>query len=382
LDKPNTFITAEAEVLINNTISLSTENALQIELTPSSKLIDPNKPVKVIWNVNDIRDTKVINGKITLQDKSYKPALLHKTPELAGKISDFATTPFVVVIGTLSKDSLMTKAINTKAQQFISYWKNWQKFEPRVMKDVDVTEADMKKYSLYLFGGPSENKVSKQIFEKVPFQITDNTITIDGRLFKAKDAVLNAIYPHPYNTERYVNIVAATSGTGFCFYDPFNDELSAYDYFITDGKVPVYSIGAVNEKIRIATGFFDCNWKINDALLNAGDENLRSKCASTMVNGDMSTNIVSLIKPSVELMKSYEGTYQLKGGPELKLFLENDIFKVRQGSFIAQLIPTSDIEFYVKEANASISFIKNTTTNDYEMVLYQNGMEVRSDKVK
>jgi len=382
LDNPNIFVTAEAEVLVNNTISLSTENVLEIELSPSTKLIDPKKPVKVIWNVNDIRDTKIINGKITLRDKGYKLGSLYKTPKIAGKISDLTTTPFVVVIGTISKDSLMTKAINSKAQQFIDYWKNWQKYEPRVMKDVDVTEADMKNYSLYLLGGPSENKVSKQIFEKVPFHVTDSTITIDGRLFKAKDAVLNAIYPNPYNTERYVNIIAATSGTGFCFFDPLNDELSAYDYFITDGKVPIYSIGAVSEKIRIATGFFDCNWKINDALLNTGDENLRSKCAYTSVKGDLSTQIISLIKPSIELMKSYEGTYQLKGGPELKIFLENDILKLGQGSFIAQLIPTSDNEFYLKEANASISFIKNTTTDDYEMIVYQNGMELRGDKVK
>ncbi len=382
LDSLYKFVTAEAEVLINNTIKLSTENVLEIELTPSVKLIDPKKPVKVIWNVNDIRDTKVINGKITLLDKSYKPALLHKTPKIAGKISDFATTPFVVVIGTLSKDSLMTKAINSRAQQFINYWKNWQKYEPRVMKDVEVTEAEMKNYSLYLLGGPSENKVSKQIFEKVPFQITDNTITIDGRLFKTKDAVLNAIYPNPYNTERYVNIVAATSGTGFCFYEPLNNELSAYDYFIIDGKVPIYSIGAASEKIRIATGFFDNNWKINDALLHTGDENLRSKCANILVNEDMSTNIISIIKPSVELMKSYEGTYQIKGGPKVKIFLENGILKVAQGSFFAQLIPTSDNEFYIKEENISVLFIKNTTTGDYEMVVYENGMEFRGDMVK
>ena len=58
----------------------------------------------------------------------------------------------------------MTRAINTKAQQFIDYWKNWQKYEPRSMKDVDVTEADMRKYSLYLLGGPAENKVSTTDF--------------------------------------------------------------------------------------------------------------------------------------------------------------------------------------------------------------------------
>jgi pimeloyl-ACP methyl ester carboxylesterase len=382
LDNPNAFVTAEAEVLLSNTIKLSTANVLEIELTPSAKLIDPQRPVKVIWNVNDIRDARVVDGRITVRDKSYQPAPLHKIPRLAGMISDFTTTPFAVVIGTISKDSLMTKAINAKAQQFINYWKNWQKYEPRSMKDVDVTEADMKKYSLYLLGGPAENKVSKHIFERIPFQITDSTMTIDGRLFRAKDAVLNAVYPNPYNNERYVNIVAATSGAGFCFFDPSNEELSGFDYYITDGKIPVYSIGAVSDKIRIAAGFFDCNWKINDAFLMSGDEDLRSKCAYTVVGSDLSPKIVSNVKPSVELMKSFEGTYRIEGGPELRVFLENDTLKVAQGSFSALLWATSDREFYVKEVNGSLSFTKSATTNDYDMVVYQNGMEIKGNKVR
>ena len=94
LADPNSFVAAEAEVLINNTIKLSTENVLEIELTPSPTLINPKKPVKVIWNVSDIRDTKVVDGKITLRDKSYKPAPLHKTPQIAGMISDL--TPLLL----------------------------------------------------------------------------------------------------------------------------------------------------------------------------------------------------------------------------------------------------------------------------------------------
>jgi len=381
LDNPSSFVTAEAEVLINNTIRLSTENVLEMELTPSAALIDSKKSVKVIWNVNDIRDAKVINGKILVRDKNYQPALVHKTPSTAGMISDVATTPFAVVIGTISKDPLMTKAINAKAQQFINYWKTWQKYEPRSMKDVDVSDADMKKYSLCVLGGPMENKVSKRIFERTPFQIADSTITIDGKLFQAKDAVLSAIYPNPYNSERYVNIVAATSGAGFYFYDPSTGDLSSFDYTITDGKVPVYSIGATSEKIRIATGFFDCNWKIHDTFLHVGDESLRSKCASIIVNSDLSTKIVSNVKPSGELMKSFEGTYKIEGGPELRVYFENDGLKVAQGAFSANLLPTSEREFFVTEVNASLAFIKSATTNDYEMVVYRNGTEIKSNKV-
>jgi len=31
--------------------------------------------------------------------------------------------------------------------------------------------------------------------------------------------------------------------------------------------------------------------------------------------------------------------------------------------------------------NASLAFIKSATTNDYEMVVYRNGTEIKSNKV-
>ena len=78
-DNPFKFIEAEAEVLINNTIRLATDNVLAVELTPPAELINPNKKVTVVWNVNDIRETEVKDGKITLLAKNYKPAELIRT---------------------------------------------------------------------------------------------------------------------------------------------------------------------------------------------------------------------------------------------------------------------------------------------------------------
>ena len=73
-ENPYAFIEAEAEVLIDNTIRLASENVLAVELTPPAELINPNEKVTVIWNVNDIREAEVRNGKITLFAKNYKPA--------------------------------------------------------------------------------------------------------------------------------------------------------------------------------------------------------------------------------------------------------------------------------------------------------------------
>jgi dienelactone hydrolase len=47
---PLAFMVVDAEVVDRNVIRLDTENVLDIALSPSAVLVDPAKPVKVVWN--------------------------------------------------------------------------------------------------------------------------------------------------------------------------------------------------------------------------------------------------------------------------------------------------------------------------------------------
>jgi hypothetical protein len=382
---PYEFMVVDAEALEGNIIRVDSKNVYELSLTPDKTQIDYDKPIKIFWNGKSTAVNNLKSDRIDLKDEEYRPLSIKKTPHIAGPISDFQNTPFLVVLGTISNDSVMNKVIRQKAETIVNGWRGFQKYEPRVKNDVDVTEADMKKYSLFLLGGPEDNKVSKLVFEKIPFQIKSKEIIVDGKSFNASNAVLDAIYPNPYNNERYLNIIAATSGSGLSFFDPNQRNLFQYDYYIADGKIPNLSAGAKDEKIMIASGFFSENWKMDDAFINEGDEELRSKCAYTVVNNDLTTSIVSVVKPSVELMKSCVGTYQINGGPLLKVFLADNILKVAQGpndQFSAEMHATSDSEFYIKEANVFLSFKKDEKTNDYIMSGSQNGYEFTSQKVK
>ncbi len=382
---PFEFAVVDAEILEGNIVRVDSKNVCELSLTPGKQLINYSKPIRVVWNGKTIPVSNLHAKRIVLREEDYKPLSLCKIPQVAGPISDFQNTPFVIVIGTTSNDSLMRKLIEQKAGIMVSDWKAAQKYEPRVKNDVDVNEADMKQYSLLLLEGPDDNKISQLIFGRIPFRIKSDEIIMDGKSFKVKDAVLNAIYPNPYNSERYIAIVAATSGAGFCFFDPRQRDVSQYDYYITDGKIPNFSTGAKNEKIMVASGFFNYNWKIDNAFLNEGNKELRSKCAYTVVNSDLSLKVVSVAKPSIELLKSYVGTYQIRGGPQVKIFLENDTLKGAQGpnnEFSVKLQPTSDNEFYIKEINVSVSFRKAEATNDYIMTVYEMGQEYTAKKIK
>jgi pimeloyl-ACP methyl ester carboxylesterase len=381
---PDQFIIVDAEVLAGNNVRIDSKNAEEIELSLPGKLVDYNKPVKIVWNGEIIEQENTAQGKIILKNKEVVYGSLNKNPQIAGPIADYQNTPFMIVAGTISKDSTMKKLILQKAEMIVNNWKYGQKYEPRFKKDVEVTDSDMINYTLFLLGGAGDNSVTAKIFGKIPFQIDSNGITIDGKLFKAKNAVLQAIYPNPLNPERYVAVAAANSGTGFYFFNPYNSELNDYDFFISDGKIPNYSAGAKDEKILIASGFFDNNWKMNKSFYNEGSEELRSKCANMYVNDDLSTKISGVTELPEELLKSYAGIYQSDMGFKIKIVLENGKLRASQvpGNLSFELSAVSESEFYLKEINLSIGFKKGNPANDYSMVIYEMGNEYSLSKVK
>jgi pimeloyl-ACP methyl ester carboxylesterase len=381
---PGEFMIVDAEALEGNLIRVDSKNVSIISIMPSRSLVDEGKPVRVVWNGNIFVENNP-RAAIVLRETDYKQSPFCKTPTIAGPIADFQNTPFLIVVGTGSKDSLMNKVIQQHLATIVGDWKGAQKFEPRVKNDTEVTEEEMKLYSLFLLGGPSENAVANLLAERIPFSVSSGEIRIDGASFRAKDAVLHAIYPNPFNKERYVALVAPTSGAGLSFFDPHRGSLLQYDYYITDGKVPVFSAGAKDEKILVVSGFFNNDWKVDKAYLNKGEDSLRSKCAYAVVNPDLSTSIVSAAQPTAELLKAYVGMYQVQNGPLVKVFLDNNGFKAAQmpnEQFALTLVPTSDNEFYIKEFNIALGFERDSATNDYIMVVYQNGQKFVSKKVK
>jgi predicted esterase len=379
LDNPNKIVAAEAEVLINNTIKLSTENVLEVELTPSVKLIDPKKAVTVIWNVNDIRETRVIDGKIILQDKSYSPLPLHKSPKLAGMISDLQTTPFAVVIGTISNDSMMTKMINRKAQEFISYWKNWQKYEPRVFKDTELTEADMKKYSLILFGSAEANLISKKLVDKIPLKVSSEEFEIAGKKFLAKNACITMIYPNPLNAERYILIIGATSSTGMFFSgNSYPDE----DFVIQDGSIPNSYLGMTKEKLYIAHGSFDYNWQINDKLLEVGDKELRKTAPIRKVLPDLTSTIENIPVIDSVISKSFVGKYDLQNGIVDVIFENGKLYAKPPNGPKLQLLPFSETEYFIDQMDVQIIFNRKADGAIDKMTIRDGSQNIESKKIE
>ena len=251
---PLDFMRVDAEVIDRNVIRLDTDNVLDIVLTPGPALVDPAQPVSVVWN-GVARDMRITDGALRLTSPGYKPAPLHKTPKLPGESSDFFMTPFAVVVGTSSKDPDMVAMCKAKAQAFVDAWKDWQKQTPRVFLDTEITDADLKRYSLILIGGADANRVTAKFASKVPLRISADSVRIDGQEFKTRDAAVQMIYPSPANAERYVWIFAGTSPGGMYFSDAkSNVRTIQWDYFVVDGHVAAFKQAGVARRLARGVG--------------------------------------------------------------------------------------------------------------------------------
>jgi hypothetical protein len=364
---PLAFMNVDAEVVDRNVIRLDTENVLDIALSPASALLDPAKPVTVVWNGSP-QEMRLQNGELRLTAAAYQPAPLHKTNRLPGSTTDFTVTPFAIVVGTISKDPEMAALCRHKADAFITAWRNWQKQPPRVFQDIDIKDADMASYSLLLVGGPDANRVTAQLAARLPLRIAADRVTIDGKDFPAKDAAVQMIYPNPLNPERYVWIVAGTSTDGMYFSDLNPQRLSDWEYSIVDGRIPAYKQSASSLETRVVSGMFDYNWRFSDSLARPGDAGIRAK--GRQIHRPK-TNLA--VDPKVSV--SYVGRYQIEKGPLLELFQDGKrlMMKMQGQSEADELLPESDTEYDIPKFGVWLSFLRDASGKVTGFTGYQEG---------
>jgi dienelactone hydrolase len=371
---PLAFMAADAEVVDANVIRLDTENILDIELAPSTVLVDYTKPVKVVWN-GMTREMIVQNGKLRLSAPGFVTATLQKTPRLPGSIADFTVTPFVVVIGTISKDPKMAELCRAKASEFVDFWQDWQKVKPRVFEDTSISTEDMAKYSLLLVGGPEANSTTARFMDKLPLKISVDRIAIDDKEFQVKDAAVQMVYPNPLNSERYLLIVAGTSTDGMYFsevsaqraYDWGYQGQYDFDYIIKDGVIPARKQQASALQTRVVCGMFDRNWRYSDSLIQLGDPTIRAK-GRLRHRPDENRQI------SQKLLDSYVGRYQIAGGPLVEVFKDGSRLWVKgEGLGKEMILPESDTNFEIPKYGMLIEFVRGRSGKVTSMFVYQNG---------
>ncbi len=271
---PNAFMHVEARVVDRTTIRLDTANVLQVRLTPPASLVETAAPIRVLWNGRDAGAQALAAGAITLRAPGYQPWKQHKRPELAGPIDEVTTTPFAIVIGTISSDPAMRRFCRLRAEIARDNWETWQHVVPRVFIDTDMTDEQIGRYSLRLFGGPDANAVTRKLAGKLPLTIAPDAIAVGGRTFAGTDAAVRMVYPHPENPDRYVEVLAANSPAGMYFSHRLGGQT---DFTISDARRYTGDDDVPGEKLGIASGHFNHNWQYTEEYVELGDPAARAK---------------------------------------------------------------------------------------------------------
>jgi pimeloyl-ACP methyl ester carboxylesterase len=133
------------------------------------------------------------------------PAGRQKTHALQGPIDDAFLDPFLLVrpTGTPWNDAVNQQALRTLAR-FDRMWGRFFRGHPFIKDDKDVTEADLSRYHLVLFGDPGSNRWIARLSNQLPVKWTKQQVTLGGQTYPASENYPALIYPNPANPAKYV----------------------------------------------------------------------------------------------------------------------------------------------------------------------------------
>ncbi|HLX64630.1 MAG TPA: prolyl oligopeptidase family serine peptidase [Planctomycetota bacterium] len=132
---------------------------------------------------------------------------------LQGPIDDAFMDSFIMVTPS-------SKPLNDKVGEWtknemahaIEHWRRTFRGEARVVKDTDVTDAQIKESNLVLWGDPSSNAILAKIADKLPLKWNEKEVAIGAASYPAANHVALMIYPNPLNPQKYLVL-----NSGFTF---------------------------------------------------------------------------------------------------------------------------------------------------------------------
>jgi poly(3-hydroxybutyrate) depolymerase len=186
-----------------------------------------------------------------------------KRPGMQGPIDDAFSTPFLCVRGTGKAWNPTVQAwSDANLKRFAYEWHRYFRGELPVKDDTQVTDEDIKRCNLILFGDPGSNTLIARVLPKLPLTWTPKQIRLGKHEYSAADHVPLVIQPNSLASGRYVVL-----NSGHTFHEK---ELSSLNYLLFPrlGDWAVLKVGAKRpakpseplEEEVIRTGFFDERW--------------------------------------------------------------------------------------------------------------------------
>jgi len=205
------------------------------------------------------------DGKWVYLGQAETLPLTGKRPGLQGPIDDAFTRPFLCVRGTGKAWNPAVQAwADANFKRFAYEWHCYYRGELPVKDDAAVTEADIRRYNLILFGDPGSNRLISRVLPKLPVTWTEKEVHFGKHRYSAAEHVPVMIQPNPLAEGRYVVL-----NCGHTFHEK---ELASFNYlqFPRHGDWAMFKISGkssanpsdLRDEEVLHAGFFDEQWML------------------------------------------------------------------------------------------------------------------------
>jgi dienelactone hydrolase len=252
----------------DSTLTVTTQNVTLLSLSPPQPTRRLQIDGQTLTTSEDVKRWLLQrNGEqwvsVTEPVSATPTTAIRKRPGLQGPIDDAFLEPFLMVLPTgRSMSAAVQDWVEQESQQAINRWRALCRGEPRVKRDVDVTEQDILDYHLILWGDRSSNRLIERLFKtgekEFPFSWNNQTISVRAESVGSSEHILSLIYPNPLNQNRYFVL-----NSGLTFreaHDRTNSQQNPKlpDWALIDLKTPR---SATAPGRIVAADFFDERWR-------------------------------------------------------------------------------------------------------------------------
>jgi dienelactone hydrolase len=187
---------------------------------------------------------------------------MRKSPGLSGPIDDAFLDPFLVVVPSGKAQSAVAEGwVRCELAHFMDRWKALFRGDLRIKSDSDVTDEDMRRYHLVLWGDHHGNRILARLAQSAnwPLRQRSGQWSIGQRSWSVDKHMPVLIYPNPLASRKYVVV-----NSGPTFREGHDSSNS-----IQNPKLPDWAIIGLDEAPSaqrpgriVQAAFFDDSWSV------------------------------------------------------------------------------------------------------------------------
>lgn len=152
--------------------------------------------------------------------------------------------------------------VDDEMERAVEQWRRHFRGIARVKLDRDVTEDDIARSNLVLWGDPSSNQILGKIAKQLPFEWDAQKLRVGEQSFPSERHMVVAIMPNPLNARRYVVLNSGFTFREFTHLNNARQVPVLPDWAVVDLSTPA---GTVWPGKIVAADFFDERWGLKPA---------------------------------------------------------------------------------------------------------------------